>query len=87
MLEKIAEMLGASPTQYRYLLNTEKIVEKRALREQSGTNLSLALTCVFCFVMSLSIAFTLLLSLDVHLRTFRYNDVYDGSSILDRSIL
>ena len=24
MLEKIAEMLGASPTQYRYHLNTEK---------------------------------------------------------------
>ena len=63
--EKIAEMLGASPTQYRYLLNTEKMVEKRALRGQHGTNLSLALTCVFCFVMSLSIAFTLLLSLDV----------------------
>jgi len=65
MLEKIAEMLGASPTQYKYLLNTERVVEKRALRGQRGNNLSLTLTCVFCFVMSLSLAFTLLLSLDV----------------------
>ena len=40
MLEKKAEMLGASPTQYRYLLNTEKIVEKRALHGQRGTGLS-----------------------------------------------
>ena len=31
MLEKIVGMLGASPTQYRYLLQTEKLMEKRAL--------------------------------------------------------
>lgn len=65
MLEKIAVMFGGSPVQYRHLLNTEKIVEKRALQGQRGTHLSLALTCVFCFVISLSLAFTLLLSLDV----------------------
>ena len=29
--QKIVEILGASPTQYRYLLETEKVVEKRAL--------------------------------------------------------
>ena len=63
--EKIVEMLGGSPIQYRYLLNTEKLVEKRSLRGQRGANLSLAVTCVFCFVMSLSIAVTLILSLDV----------------------
>ena len=33
MLEKIAGMLGASPTQYRYLLDTEKLVEKRVASE------------------------------------------------------
>ena len=63
--QKIVEMLGASPTQYTHLLQTEKLVEKRALQGKRGTSLSLALTCVFCFVMSLSIAATLLVSSDV----------------------
>ena len=35
MLEKIVEMLGASPTQYRYLLQTEKLMEKRALEGEN----------------------------------------------------
>ena len=65
MLEKIVERFCDSPTQYAHLLQTEKLVEKRALEGKRGTNLPLALTCVFCFVMSLSIASTLFLSLDV----------------------
>ena len=65
MLEKIVEMLGASPTQYRYLLNTEKLVEKRALKGNRFVNLSLGLSCgIFCF-MGLSMASMLFISLDV----------------------
>ena len=65
MLEKIVKMLGASPTQYRYLLNTEKLVEKRALKGNRFVNLSLALNCAIFFFMGLSTASMLLLPLDV----------------------
>ena len=58
MLEKVVEMLGASPTQYRYLLQTEKLVEKRALEGKNDlSNLSLALTCVFGFIISVLFTF------------------------------
>ncbi len=54
MLEKIVEMLGASPTQYRYLLQTEKLVEKRALEGKNiSVNFSLAATWGFCFIISI----------------------------------
>ena len=57
MLEKIVKILGGSPIQYRYLLNAEKLVEKRATQ---GTlklgNLSLGMTCGFCFIMSALVA-------------------------------
>ena len=65
MLEKIVEMLGASPTQYRYLLKTEKLVEKRALKGNRFTNLSLGLACALFFFIGLSICTMLFLSLDV----------------------
>ena len=65
MLERIAEILGASPTQYRYLLNTEKLVEKRALKGKRFVNLSLGLTCALFFFMGLSTTTMLFLSLDV----------------------
>ena len=65
MLEKIVEMLGASPTQYRQLLNAEKLVEKRALKGNRWVNLSLGLTCAIFFFIGLSIATMLLVSLDV----------------------
>ena len=53
MLEKIAVMFGASPTQYRHLLKIEKTVEKRALERKDGLpHLSLTLTCAICFVIS-----------------------------------
>lgn len=54
MLEKIVEMLGASPTQYRYLLQTEKLMEKRALEGKNiSVNFSLAATWGFCFIISI----------------------------------
>ena len=65
MLDKIVETLGASPTQYRYLLNTEKLVEKRALKGNRFVNLSLALSCTIFFIAGLSTASMLLVSLDV----------------------
>ena len=65
MLDKIVTMLGASPTQYRYLLRTEKLVEKRALKGNRFVNLSLGLTCALFFFIGLSIASMLLVSLDV----------------------
>ena len=65
MLDKIVEMLGASPTQYRYLLNTEKLVEKRALKGNRWVNLSLGLSCGIFFIVGLSSASMLLVSLDV----------------------
>ena len=58
MLEKIVAMLGASPTQYRLLLKTEKLVEKRALEGRSDlSNMSLAVTCVFGFIISVLFTF------------------------------
>ena len=65
MVEKIVELLGASPTQYRQLLQTEKMVEKRALEGKRFVNLSLGLTCLFCFVMSIPLAAVILLPVDV----------------------
>ena len=65
MLEKIVKMLGASPIQYRCLLNTEKLVEKRALKGNRWVNLSLGLTCAIFFFIGLSTASMLLVSLDV----------------------
>ena len=65
MLNKIVEMLGGSPAQYRCLLNTEKLVEKRALKGNRFVKMSLGLTCGLFFFMGLSIASTLILRLDV----------------------
>ena len=43
MLEKIVERFCDSPTQYRCLLQTEKVVEKRALENRNDlSNVSLA---------------------------------------------
>jgi hypothetical protein len=59
MLEKIVEMLGASPTQYRYLLQTEKLMEKRALEgENKFANFSLAAAWFFSFVISIPLTAT-----------------------------
>ena len=65
MLEKIVRMLGASPTQYRYLLKTEKLVGKRALEGKRFANLSLGLNCLFCFLISIPIAVMVILRVDV----------------------
>ncbi len=57
MLEKIVEMLGASPTQYRSLLQTEKLVEKRALEGKNiSVNFSLAAGWFFYFIISIPLA-------------------------------
>ena len=54
MLEKIAAMLGASPTQYKYLLQAEKLIEKRALEGKNNlVNFSLAMAWVLCFIISI----------------------------------
>ena len=54
MLEKIAAMLGASATQYKYLLQTEKLMEKRALEGKNNlANFSIAVTWVFYFLISI----------------------------------
>ena len=68
--QKIVEMLGASPTQYRYLIQTEKMVEKRALEGKNDlSNMSLAITCVFGFIISVFFTFMpFILSMD----TFTY---------------
>lgn len=63
--QKVVEMLGASPTQYRYLLQTEKLVQKRALEGKRFVNLSLGLNCLFCFVISIPIAIMVILRVDV----------------------
>ena len=53
MLEKIVERFCDAPTQYRHLLRTEKLVEKRALEGKTDlSNLSLVVTCVLCFTIS-----------------------------------
>ena len=61
MLDKIVTLLGASPTQYRILLKTEKLVEKRALKGNRFVNLSLGLNCGLFFFIGLSIAASMLL--------------------------
>ncbi len=66
MLEKIVTLLGASPAQYKMLLKTEKLVEKRALEGKRFVNLSLAVTCGLFFLMGLSIVSMLFLRLDVY---------------------
>lgn len=70
MFEKIAVMFGASPIQYRYLLEIEKTVEKRALERKDGLpHLSLTLTCAVCFIISVLLtAMPFLLPMD----TFAY---------------
>ena len=65
MLDKIVMTLGGSAVQYRLLLKTERLVEKRALEGRRFVNLSLGLTCLMCFVMSIPIAFMMLLPVDV----------------------
>ncbi|MDE0397152.1 MAG: hypothetical protein OXL96_05035 [Candidatus Poribacteria bacterium] len=58
MLKKFIEKFCDAPTQYRYLLQTEKIVEKRALEGRSDlSNMSLAVTCVFGFIISVLFTF------------------------------
>ncbi len=55
MLEKIAGMFGVSPTQYSHLLQTEKMVEKRALKGQPlASNI---LNYVFSFLISATFFF------------------------------
>ena len=63
--QKVVEMLGASPTQYRYLLQTEKLMQKRALEGKRFVNLSLGLNCLFCFLISIPIAVMVILRVDV----------------------
>ena len=65
MLEKIVERFCDSPTQYRYLLQTEKLVQKRALEGKRFVNLSLGLNCLFCFAISIPIAVMVILRVDV----------------------
>lgn len=65
MLDKIVTLLGGSAVQYRILLNTEKLVEKRALKGKRFTNLSLSVTCGLFFIMGISMATMLFLPLDV----------------------
>lgn len=58
MLEKIVERFCDTPTQYRYLLKTEKLIEKRALEGKNDlSNMSFALTCVVGFTMSVLFTF------------------------------
>ena len=66
MLDKIVTLLGASPTQYRHLLQTEKLVEKRALEGRNDlSNMSFALTCVIGFIISVLFTFMpFILSMD-----------------------
>ncbi len=67
MLEKIVETLGASATQYKYLLQTDKLVEKRALEgKNNSANFALAAAWVFCFIISIPLTFIpFLLPIDI----------------------
>ena len=59
MLDKIVEMFGADPIHYKQLLKVEKTVVGRAVdaeRERGFANVSLSLTCLFCFFCSAAIA-------------------------------
>ena len=65
MLEKMAEMFGVSSTQYSYLLQTEKMVEKRALKGQPLS--SNILNYVFSFLISATFFFIpLLINISVY---------------------
>ena len=56
--QKVVERFCDAPTQYRHLLRTEKLVEKRALEGKNDlSNLSLAVTCVFGFIASVIFTF------------------------------
>lgn len=56
--QKVAVMFGASPTQYRHLLEIEKMVENRAREGKNNlSHLSLALTCTVCFIISVLLTF------------------------------
>ena len=70
MLKRIVGRFCDAPTQYRYLLQTEKIIEKRALERKDGLpHLSLALTCGVCVLISVLLtAMPFLLPMD----TFTY---------------
>ena len=58
MLEKIVERFCDSPTQYRYLLDIEKLVARRALEgENNLAHLSLAVMCVIGFIVSVLLTF------------------------------
>jgi hypothetical protein len=58
MLEKIVERFCDAPAQYRYLLKTEKLIEKRALEGKNDlSNMSFAVTCVVGFIMSVLFTF------------------------------
>lgn len=58
MLEKIVERFCDSPTQYRYLLDIEKLVARRALEgENNLSHLSLAVMCVIGFIVSVLLTF------------------------------
>ncbi len=65
MLNKIITLLGGSAVQYRILLKTERLVEKRALEGKRFTNLSLGVTCGLFFIMGISMVTMLILRLDV----------------------
>ena len=65
MLDKIVTLLGGSAVQYRILLKTERLVEKRALEGKRFVNLSLGVTCGLFFFMGISMASMLILRLDV----------------------
>ena len=66
MLEKIVTLLGGSAVQYRILIKTERLVEKRALEGKRFANLSLGVTCGLFFIMGISMASMLILRLDVY---------------------
>ena len=90
MLEKIVERFCDSPTQYRYLLQTEKMVEKRALEGKNDlSNMSLAITCVFGFIISVLFTFYAVHSFHghIHLRAYGHNYVYDDGRHLDHPVL
>ena len=65
LLSRIASIFGADPIQYRYLLQTERQVEARALKSKKDSSMSLAIMCLGGFMMSLMSVFaSVLASLD-----------------------
>ena len=65
MLDKIVTLLGGSAGQYRLLLKTERLVERRALEGKRFVNLSLGVTCALFGFIGISLVSMLLLGLDV----------------------